>query len=86
MITLVCVTEMLQRILEKQLERKIGRNYGPPGGKKLVYFIDDMNMPEVDAYGTVQPHTIIRQHLNYSHWLVISSFFLQFEFKQIGNE
>jgi dynein heavy chain len=27
-----------------------------------------MNMPEVDAYGTVQPHTIIRQHMDYGHW------------------
>lgn len=27
-----------------------------------------MNMPEVDAYGTVQPHTVIRQHLDYGHW------------------
>ena len=47
-----------------------GRNYGPPGTKKLVYFIDDMNMPEVDTYGTVQPHTLIRQHLDYQHWSV----------------
>ncbi|XP_014668470.1 PREDICTED: LOW QUALITY PROTEIN: dynein beta chain, ciliary-like [Priapulus caudatus] len=61
-------SEMLQRVLEKPLEKKAGRNYGPPGTKRLVYFIDDMNMPEVDAYGTVQPHTLIRQHLDYSHW------------------
>ncbi|KAG8128897.1 hypothetical protein E2320_015669, partial [Naja naja] len=27
-----------------------------------------MNMPEVDTYGTVQPHTLIRQHLDYGHW------------------
>ncbi|KAL8211650.1 UNVERIFIED_CONTAM: hypothetical protein K2H54_004981 [Gekko kuhli] len=27
-----------------------------------------MNMPEVDSYGTVQPHTLIRQHLDYGHW------------------
>ena len=47
--------------MEKPLEKKAGRNYGPPGTKKLVYFIDDMNMPEVDTYGTVQPHTLIRQ-------------------------
>ena len=40
-------SEMLQRILEKPLEKKAGRNYGPPGTKKLIYFIDDMNMPEV---------------------------------------
>ncbi|XP_016077900.1 PREDICTED: dynein heavy chain 9, axonemal [Miniopterus natalensis] len=59
---------MLQAVLEKPLEKKAGRNFGPPGNKKLVYFIDDMNMPEVDAYGTVQPHTLIRQHLDYGHW------------------
>ncbi|XP_021937393.1 dynein beta chain, ciliary isoform X2 [Zootermopsis nevadensis] len=61
-------SEMLQKILEKPLEKKAGRNYGPPGNKNLVYFIDDMNMPKVDFYGTVQPHTLIRQHLDYSHW------------------
>ncbi|XP_038207715.1 dynein beta chain, ciliary [Zerene cesonia] len=61
-------SEMLQKILEKPLEKKAGRNYGPPGSKTLIYFIDDMNMPEVDAYGTVQPHTIIRQHMDYNHW------------------
>ncbi|XP_066581161.1 dynein beta chain, ciliary [Prorops nasuta] len=61
-------SEMLQKILEKSLEKKAGRNYGPPGNKSLVYFIDDMNMPEVDSYGTVQPHTLIRQHLDYGHW------------------
>ncbi|XP_045020774.1 dynein axonemal heavy chain 9 isoform X3 [Bubalus bubalis] len=59
---------MLQAVLEKPLEKKAGRNYGPPGNKKLVYFIDDMNMPEVDSYGTVQPHTVLRQHLDYGHW------------------
>uniref|UniRef100_A0A8C4N1J5 Dynein axonemal heavy chain 11 n=1 Tax=Equus asinus asinus TaxID=83772 RepID=A0A8C4N1J5_EQUAS len=58
----------LQRILEKPLEKKAGRNYGPGGNKKLVYFIDDMNMPKVDPYGTVQPHTLIRQHIDYGHW------------------
>lgn len=61
-------SEMLQKIMEKPLEKKAGRNYGPPGNKTLVYFIDDMNMPEVDMYGTVQPHTLIRQHLDYRHW------------------
>uniref|UniRef100_A0A671R8K4 AAA+ ATPase domain-containing protein n=1 Tax=Sinocyclocheilus anshuiensis TaxID=1608454 RepID=A0A671R8K4_9TELE len=59
---------MLQAVLEKPLEKKAGRNYGPPGSKRLIYFIDDMNMPEVDEYGTVQPHTMIRQHMDYSHW------------------
>ncbi|XP_070581054.1 dynein beta chain, ciliary-like isoform X2 [Ptychodera flava] len=59
---------MLQGVLEKPLEKKAGRNYGPPGTKKLIYFVDDMNMPMVDTYGTVQPHTLIRQHMDYKHW------------------
>lgn len=58
----------LQSILEKPLEKKAGRNYGPPGTRKLIYFLDDLNMPEVDKYGTASPHTILRQHLDYKHW------------------
>jgi dynein heavy chain len=45
---------MLQKILEKPLEKKAGRNYGPPGNKTLVYFIDDMNMPEVCPSNPIQ--------------------------------
>ncbi|NXH86672.1 DYH17 protein, partial [Edolisoma coerulescens] len=59
---------MLQAILEKSLEKKSGRIFGPPGTRRLIYFIDDMNMPEVDKYGTVAPHTLIRQHLDHGHW------------------
>ncbi|XP_061675536.1 dynein axonemal heavy chain 11 isoform X2 [Syngnathoides biaculeatus] len=58
----------LQECLEHHLEKRAGRSYSPAGNKRLVYFIDDMNMPAVDAYGTVQPHTLIRQHLDYGHW------------------
>ena len=27
-------------------------------------------MTQVDKYGTVGPHTIIRQHMDYGHWYV----------------
>lgn len=33
-------SEMLQKVLEKPLEKKAGRNYGPPGTKTMIYFID----------------------------------------------
>lgn len=61
-------SKMLQTVLEKPLEKKAGRNYGPPGNSRMIYFIDDMNMPEVDTYGTVQPHTLINQFMDYKHW------------------
>ncbi|VDQ17511.1 unnamed protein product [Trichobilharzia regenti] len=40
---------MLQEVLDKSLEKKAGMNYGPPGQHRLLYFIDDLNMPEVSA-------------------------------------
>lgn len=53
-------SEMLQKILEKPLEKKAGRNYAPFGSKFMVYFVDDLNMPEKDNFETVRPHQIIR--------------------------
>lgn len=61
-------SNVLQQILEKPLEKKAGRVFGPPGIKRMIYFIDDLNMPEVDTYGTVQPHTLVRQFMDYRHW------------------
>ncbi|KAL7886390.1 hypothetical protein AOLI_G00041110 [Acnodon oligacanthus] len=58
----------LQKLLEKPLEKKAGRSFTPPGSKRLVYFIDDLNATAADRYGTVQPHALIRQHLDYKHW------------------
>uniref|UniRef100_A0AAR2IKN0 AAA+ ATPase domain-containing protein n=1 Tax=Pygocentrus nattereri TaxID=42514 RepID=A0AAR2IKN0_PYGNA len=58
----------LQKLLEKPLEKKAGRSYSPPGSKRLVYFIDDLNAAAADRYGTVQPHALVRQHLDYKHW------------------
>ncbi|CAI6368255.1 unnamed protein product [Macrosiphum euphorbiae] len=45
-LNLYTISEMLQKILEKPLEKKSGRNFDLPDGKTLIYFIDDINMPE----------------------------------------
>eukprot|EP01028_Stygiella_incarcerata_P003513 TRINITY_DN1708_c0_g1_i1.p1 TRINITY_DN1708_c0_g1~~TRINITY_DN1708_c0_g1_i1.p1 ORF type:complete len:4499 (-),score=1316.34 TRINITY_DN1708_c0_g1_i1:2775-16271(-) len=58
----------LQTVMEGALEKKAGRNFGPPGTKRLVYFIDDLNMPYVDQYGTQSPIALMRQYIDYSHW------------------
>jgi len=32
--------------------KKSGKTFGSAANKTLIYFIDDMNMPYVDKYGT----------------------------------
>lgn len=62
-------SEIFQKMLDRPLEKKSGRCYAPSGPKRrLIYFVNDLNMPEVDAYGTVQPHTIMRQFMDYRQW------------------
>ncbi len=35
--------------LELPLEKSVGKTYAPMGSEKLVYFIDDVNMPMLDT-------------------------------------
>jgi dynein heavy chain len=57
----------LQKILEAPLEKKAGKNFGPPGNKKLIYFVDDLNMAALDKYGTASNVSLMRQHIGYGH-------------------
>jgi dynein heavy chain len=50
----------VQRILEASVEKRTKDTYGPPGGKRMIVFIDDMNMPTVDLYGTQQPIALLK--------------------------
>lgn len=49
------------------LVKKTGTNYGPPGQAKLIYFVDDINLPEVDSYDTQSAIALLRQQLEYEH-------------------
>ena len=57
-----------QTAMESVLEKKTGRVFGPPGSKRMIYFIDDLNMPVVDKYGTQQPIALLRQGFDYAAW------------------
>ncbi|OXB71015.1 UNVERIFIED_CONTAM: hypothetical protein H355_008666 [Colinus virginianus] len=59
---------LLQTLLEHPLEKKAGRQYGPPGKLKLIYFLDDLNMPQLDPYNTQTAIELVRQHMDYQHW------------------
>ena len=42
--------------------------YVPIGGKKLVTFMDDFNMPAKDTFGSQPPLELIRQWIDYGFW------------------
>ena len=50
-----------QNIIEDNIEKKTLSSYGPKtAGKKMVCFIDDLNMPSIDAYGTQAPNALLK--------------------------
>jgi dynein heavy chain len=57
----------LRTIMQQYVDKRSGRTYGPPRGK-LIYYIDDLNMPYVDTYGTQSPIALIRCHMDYGLW------------------
>ena len=50
----------VQRSLEASVEKRTKDTFGPPPGKRLLIFMDDMNMPQVDTYGTQQPIALLK--------------------------
>lgn len=58
----------LQTVMEQSLEKRSGKTYGPINRKKLVFFLDDINMPSPDKYGTQEAIALLQQHVNYGFW------------------
>ncbi|ETN24826.1 hypothetical protein PPTG_01014 [Phytophthora nicotianae INRA-310] len=71
----------LQAILESKLSKRVGSTFGPTVGDQLIYFLDDLNLPQVDPYGTQSAIALLRQYLDYGHWYDRAKFSL----KQIVN-
>ena len=56
-----------QQMMELKLEKKRKNISGAPiGFNKIVLFIDDLNMPKLDRYGSQPPNELLRQYLDFS--------------------
>lgn len=59
-------SKQTQDILELKMEKKMRFCLGGPVGKRVCVFVDDVNMPRLDTYGSQPPIELLRQVLDFS--------------------
>lgn len=58
----------MQDAIEGRIEKRTKGIYAPPFGKYMVTFMDDMNMPAKETYGSQPPLELLRQWMDYGFW------------------
>eukprot|EP00937_MAST-01D_sp_MAST-1D-sp2_P003391 g3391.t1 len=58
----------LQQQFDQAIEKRAGRHFGPPATKKMIYFIDDINLPCMTEYGVQPPVELVRQLIDHKSY------------------
>ncbi|GFS25719.1 dynein heavy chain 6, axonemal [Elysia marginata] len=54
-----------QEMIEGKLEKRRKNVIGAPKNKRVIFLIDDLNMPKLDSYGSQPPIELLRQYLDF---------------------
>ncbi|KAF3697610.1 Dynein heavy chain 2, axonemal Axonemal beta dynein heavy chain 2 Ciliary dynein heavy chain 2 [Channa argus] len=58
----------IQAIMESRIEKRTKGVFVPVGGKHLLCFLDDLNMPSHDLFGSQPPLELLRHWIDYGFW------------------
>ncbi|KAL0970220.1 hypothetical protein UPYG_G00238880 [Umbra pygmaea] len=58
----------IQDIIESRVEKRTKSVYVPLGGKRMLTFLDDLNMPAKDDFGSQPPLELLRLWIDYGFW------------------
>lgn len=60
--------QSLQFTIEGKMEKQTKGVFAPVGGKKLVAYIDDLNMPRKSTFGFIPPLELLKFWIDYGFW------------------
>ncbi|XP_063719575.1 dynein axonemal heavy chain 3-like [Symsagittifera roscoffensis] len=57
-----------QEMVMSRLEKKARGMYAPPERKRMLLFVDDLNMPTREKFGAMPPIELLRQLIDHKFW------------------